>query len=260
MDNRNNGLLSWRAHPAILLVFAVGLFACGDSADSDSADQMDDQAADTVPQLDEQSEDEVDEVSVEESALMDPTSSAMNEMAPESFRARFETTKGDFIVEAHRAWSPNGVDRFYNLVRHGFYDGTRFFRVLDGFVAQFGINGDPLIQARWQNQGILDDPVMEGNLRGRITFAKSGAPNSRTTQLFINYGDANVRLDEMGFSAFGEVIEGMDVVDALYSEYGEGAPGGAGPSQGRIVAEGNAYLDAEFPNLDYIDRATILPR
>ena len=192
----------------------------------------------------------------ESSPLRDPASPEMNATAPETFRARFETSRGTFVVEAHRAWSPNGVDRFYNLVRGGFYDEVRFFRVIAGFMAQFGINGDPAIQSQWRNANIPDDPVEMGNTRGRVSFATAG-PNTRSTQLFINFGD-NSQLDGMGFSAIGEVVEGMEVVDALYAGYGEGAPNGAGPSQGRIQAEGNAYLEADFPSLDYIERATLV--
>ena len=190
-------------------------------------------------------------------ALGDPASAEMNATAPEVFQARFETSKGTFVIEAQRAWSPNGVDRFYNLVRHGFFHDVRFFRVLEGFVAQFGINGDPEIQSAWRDANIVDDPVVMGNTRGRVSFAKSGLPDSRSTQLFINFGD-NSGLDGMGFSAIGEVIEGMEVVDALYAGYGEGAPSGNGPSQGRIQAEGNTYLAADFPNLDYIERAVVI--
>lgn len=188
--------------------------------------------------------------------LMDPSSPEMNMMAPEIFQVRFTTSKGDFVVEAHREWSPNGVDRFFNLVRNGFYDGTRFFRVLDGFVAQWGINGDPTIQARWRNANIPDDPVVETNTRGRLTYAKGG-PNTRSTQLFINYGD-NTRLDALDFPPIGEVIEGMEVVDALHSGYGEGPPGGSGPNQGQIQMQGNTYLNARFPELDYIESAVIV--
>ena len=189
-------------------------------------------------------------------SLGEPASAEMNMTAPETFRARFETSKGTFVVEAHRAWSPNGVDRFYNLVRNGFFHEVRFFRVIDGFMAQFGINGNPEIQGAWRSANIVDDPVVMGNTRGRVSFAKTGMPDSRSTQLFINFGD-NSRLDEMGFSAIGEVVEGLDVVDALHAGYGEGAPNGNGPSQGRIQEEGNAYLETDFPQLDYIERAVI---
>ena len=176
--------------------------------------------------------------------------------APDVFRARLETSKGDFVVEVTRAWSPVGADRFYNLVSHGYLDGVRFFRVIAGFMVQFGINGDPALAALLSEDNILDDPVIESNTRGRVTFAKTGQPNSRSTQIFINLVP-NTNLDALGFSPFGEIVEGMEVVDQLYSGYGEGAPGGTGPNQGRTQTEGNAYLNAEFPNLDYVERASI---
>lgn len=180
----------------------------------------------------------------------------MSQTAPETFRVAFATTAGDFVVEVHREWSPHGVDRLYNLVREGFFEGVRFFRVIEGFMAQFGIAGDPQVAAAWREARIPDDPVESSNTRGRVTFATAG-PGTRTTQLFINYAD-NSRLDEMGFSPVGEVVEGMDVVDALYAEYGEGAPRGRGPDQGRIQREGNAYLESEFPELDWIRGAEIV--
>lgn len=195
-----------------------------------------------------------DEVDLE--ALRDPGSAQMTATAPESFRVRFATSRGDFVVQVHRAWAPHGADRFYNLVRGGFFDGTRFFRVLDGFMAQFGIHGDPALAAAWTDAAIPDDIVVESNTRGRLTFATRG-PHTRTTQLFINFGD-NSRLDPQGFAPFGEVVEGMEVVDALHSGYGEGPPSGTGPNQGRIQAEGNDYLETEFPELDYIENARII--
>jgi len=192
-----------------------------------------------------------------DSPLLAPTSAAMTATAPDAFQARFETTKGDFVVQVQRSLSPNGADRFYNLVRGGYYDGVRFFRVIDGFMAQFGMHGDPQVTGAWRSVPIPDDPVEASNTRGMVTFAMTGQPNSRTTQIFINYRD-NSNLDAMGFAPFGEVVEGMDVVDQLYSGYGEGAPNGRGPSQAQIQAEGNEYLAREFPDLDYIERATIV--
>jgi peptidyl-prolyl cis-trans isomerase A (cyclophilin A) len=194
-----------------------------------------------------------------DSPLLDPTSAAMTATAPDSYRVRFETTAGDFVVEVRRALSPNGADRFYNLVRNGYYEGVRFFRVIDGFMAQFGMHGDPQVTAAWRAAPIQDDPVAASNARGTVTFAMTGQPNSRTTQVFINYRD-NSNLDAMGFAPFGEVVEGMDVVDQLHSGYGEGAPNGSGPSQAQIQSEGNEYLASEFPELDYIERATIVER
>ena len=180
----------------------------------------------------------------------------MNQTPPETFQVRFETTAGDFVIEARREWAPRGVDRFYNLVREGFYDGVRFFRVIEGFMAQFGIAADPDKAPSWHSTRIEDDAVTESNTRGRVTFATAG-PGTRTTQLFINYAD-NSRLDDMGFAPIGEVVEGMSVVDSLHAGYGEGAPRGRGPDQGRIQREGNAYLESEFPDLDWIRRATVV--
>lgn len=189
-----------------------------------------------------------------QSGLSNPA--ALSEQAPATYKARFDTTKGTFVIEVHRAWAPRGADRFYNLVKNGFYDDVRFFRVLDGFMAQFGINGDPALMAKWRVARIPDDPVAQSNRRGMISFATSG-PNSRTTQVFINYGD-NSNLDGIGFAPFGRVVSGMDVVDGLYAEYGEGAPNGRGPDQRRMQMEGNAYLKQNFGKLDYIEKATIV--
>jgi peptidyl-prolyl cis-trans isomerase A (cyclophilin A) len=188
--------------------------------------------------------------------LADP--SKLTEKAPDSFKVKFTTTKGDFTLQLSRPLSPNGVDRFYNLVQAGYFKDIAFFRVIPGFMGQFGIHGDPVIAAAWRTANIQDDPVKGSNIRGAITFAKSGAPNSRSTQFFINLVD-NPNLDAMGFSPFGKVIEGMDVVDKLNGEYGEGAPNGRGPNQMKVQAEGNAYLKKDFPNLDYIKSATLLP-
>jgi len=177
--------------------------------------------------------------------------------APETFKAQFDTTKGKFTIEVTRALAPNGADRFYNLVRSGYFTDVAFFRVVPGFMCQFGIHGDPAVSAKWRDANIPDDPVKGSNTRGTITFATAG-PNTRTTQLFINFGN-NVGLDGQGFSPFGSVTESMDVVDKIYSEYGDGAPYCRGPDQGRIQGEGNAYLKKDFPNLDYIKSATVVP-
>ncbi len=187
--------------------------------------------------------------------LLDPSKASAK--APAVFKAKFTTTKGDFVVEVHRDWSPNGADRFYNLVKMGFYDDTRFFRSIDGFMVQFGISGDPAVSAKWQSASIPDDPVKQSNKRGFVTFAQQNTPNTRTTQIFVNYGD-NSRLDASRFAPFGQVTDGMNVVDSLYKT-GEGAPMGAGPSQGAIQSQGNAYLDAQFPKLDAVKHAEILP-
>jgi peptidyl-prolyl cis-trans isomerase A (cyclophilin A) len=177
--------------------------------------------------------------------------------APAMFRVRFETNEGDFVVEIDKSLAPNGADRFYQLVSQGFYTDVRFFRVIQGFMAQFGINGDPAVTARWRATPIPDDPVRGSNTRGTITFAMTSQPNSRSSQLFINLVD-NVNLDASGFAPIGRVVEGMEVVDRLYSGYGEGAPRGSGPDQSQIVSRGNAYLTQSFPELDYIERATIV--
>jgi peptidyl-prolyl cis-trans isomerase A (cyclophilin A) len=180
-----------------------------------------------------------------------------SERAPDTFKVKLATTKGDIIIDVHRDWAPKGADRFYNLVKIGYFTDLAFFRVVDGFMAQFGIHGDPRVSAKWRAANIQDDPVKESNLRGYITFATAG-PNTRSTQFFINFGN-NTNLDRMGFAPFGKVAQGMVVVDSIYKGYGEGAPRGRGPDQGRIQGEGNAYLKASFPNLDYVKSAAIVP-
>ena len=162
----------------------------------------------------------------------------------------FDTSAGVFVVEVHRAWAPKGADRFYNLVKNGFYDDCRFFRVVPGFMVQWGINGDPKIQALWRGASFTDDPVKESNKRGTITFA-TGGPNTRTTQVFINFQD-NAGLDKQGFAPFGQVVTGMNVVDKINATSHKELP-----NQGSIQAEGNAYLNKEFPKLDYIKKASI---
>ncbi len=171
--------------------------------------------------------------------------------APETFDVKFETTRGDFVVQVHRNWAPLGADRFYNLVRHGFFTGEAFFRVVPGFVVQFGLSPDPAVNRAWHSANIKDDPVTQSNKRGTITFATAG-PNTRTTQLFINFAD-NSGLDGQGFAPFGLVTSGMDVVDKIYSGYGQR------PDQGAITTQGAAYIQKNFPNLDTIKSATIVP-
>jgi peptidyl-prolyl cis-trans isomerase A (cyclophilin A) len=180
---------------------------------------------------------------------------SFQEPARDTFRVRFTTTQGDFVIEAIREWAPIGVQRFYNLVRSGFYDGNRFFRVLPGFVVQFGMNGVPAIQRAWDEQPLQDDPVTQPNVRGSVTFATAG-PNTRTTQVFINYAD-NPNLND-AYAPFGRVVEGMEVLDRLYADYGEGAPYGNGPNQQCMLRGGNAYLDHSFDRLDSITRAAII--
>lgn len=180
---------------------------------------------------------------------------ALKEQAPAVFKAKFDTSKGAFVIEVHRAWSPNGADRFYNLVKNGFYDNVRFFRVISGFMVQFGIHGDPKVSAKWRDARIKDDAVKQSNRRGYVTYAMAG-PDTRTSQVFINFGD-NTSLDSQGFSPFGWIVAGMNVVDSLNAEYGEGAPRGRGPDQGRMQTEGNAYLAQSFGKLDFVKKATI---
>ncbi len=197
---------------------------------------------------------EIKEAKVNMDILKDP--SKATEKAPESFKVKFDTTKGAFTLEVTRAWSPLGADRFYNLVKNGYFADIAFFRVISGFMVQFGIHGDPAVASAWRGARIQDDPVKQSNTKGYISFAMAG-PNTRTTQMFINFGD-NDRLDGMGFSPFGKVTDGMSVVESIYSGYGEGAPSGMGPDQGRVQMQGNAYLKAEFPKMDYIKSAQLL--
>ena len=177
---------------------------------------------------------------------------ALVEQAPPTYRARFETSQGVFVIEAHREWAPLAADRFYNLVKNGFYNDARFFRVLSGFMAQFGLNGDPDVQRAWTNAGLADEATKQSNRRGFVSFARESSPNSRYTMVFINFKD-NSYLDSDGFPPFGQVVAGMDVVEKLYSGYGRTNV----PDQRRITSEGNAYLSAEYPKLDFIRRATI---
>src|SRR6202049_3600464 len=188
-------------------------------------------------------------------ALLRPAT--LTAKAPDVYEVKFVTTAGDFSVKVTRAWAPNGADRFYNLVRHHFYDGAAFFRVLPGFMAQFGLSAYPEVSKVWENATIKDDPIVQSNHRGFVSFATAG-PNTRTTHVFINYGN-NEALDRSGFSAFALVSDGMEVVDKLYSGYGEGAPDGHGPDQGLIGSRGRAYLEKGFPKLDSVRSATLVP-
>jgi peptidyl-prolyl cis-trans isomerase A (cyclophilin A) len=184
-------------------------------------------------------------------ALLDPKKA--NEQAPEKFKAKFVTSKGDFVIEVTRAWAPRGADRFYNLVKIGFFTDVFFFRVVKGFVVQFGIHGTPKVSAAWKEATILDEAVKESNKRGYVTYAKAG-PDTRSTQYFINLADNSKSLDKQGFSPFGQVTEGLEVVEKLYSDYGDELTS----QQGSIVQEGNAFLKREYPTLDYIKSATIV--
>lgn len=187
-------------------------------------------------------------------ALLDP--SQFTEKAPDTYRAKFDTTKGAFVIEVTRKWSPNGADRFYNLVKSGFYNDVAFFRVVPNFMVQFGMHGDPAVNKAWQEATIHDDQVLQSNQKGYVTFAKTSMPNSRTSQVFINFRD-NSFLDNQGFSPFGKVVEGMDVVNSIYSGYGDAPPRGRGPQQGLIGSRGNEYLKSGFPDMDWVKTATI---
>ncbi len=187
-------------------------------------------------------------------ALLQPAT--LRVKSPAEYDVKFVTTAGEFTVHVTRAWAPNGADRFYNLVRHHFYDGAAFFRVLPGFMAQFGLSAYPEVSKVWENATIKDDPIVQSNHRGFVSFATAG-PNTRTTQVFVNYGN-NEALDKSGFSAFAVVSDGMEVVDKLYNGYGEGAPDGHGPDQGLVGSRGHLYLEKSFPKLDTVRSATLV--
>jgi len=189
-----------------------------------------------------------------QASLTNPSS--LNAKAPDVYWAKFNTTKGSFVIKVTRDWAPIGADRFYNLVKNGFYNNARFFRVIPGFIVQWGISADPKVSAAWHDADIQDDPVKHSNVAGTITFATAG-PNTRTTQVFINLAD-NQMLDSQGFAPFGTVTQGMDVAKSFYSGYGEGAPQGNGPDQQLIQSQGEAYLAKNFPKLDKIMSATVL--
>lgn len=189
-------------------------------------------------------------------ALRRPDTTAMKRAAPDSFDVAFETGKGPFVVRAYRAWAPHGVDRFHYLISNGYYDGIKFFRNIEDFMVQFGIHGEPAVNETWRDLTIASDSVRQSNTEGMLTYAMGQSPESRTTQLFINKRD-NSNLDALGFAPIGRVISGMDVVQKLFAGYGEGAPRGGGPEQGRIHAEGNRYLNTYFPQLDSIITARI---
>ncbi|MBV8829238.1 MAG: peptidylprolyl isomerase [Acidobacteriaceae bacterium] len=184
--------------------------------------------------------------------------SAEMKPAPAHYKVLLQTTKGNVLILVHRDWSPLGADHFYELTSMGFYNGDRFFRVIKGFIVQWGINGDPKTNKDWSEIPIKDDPPKVSNKVGTVVFAAAG-PDSRTTQVFINLGDNSKALDPQGFTPFGEVIQGMENVMNIYSDYGEGAPQGTGPSQAAIADIGNPYLEEHFPKLDYIKTAKVVP-
>jgi peptidyl-prolyl cis-trans isomerase A (cyclophilin A) len=187
-------------------------------------------------------------------SLKDP--STMTADCPPVYRAKFDTSQGEFVVEVERDWAPRAAIRFYNLVKNGYFNDNRFFRVLSGFMAQFGITGDPALNAVWRRAVIIDDARKQSNERGYLSFASAG-PNTRTTQVFVNLKD-NFQLDGANFAPFGHVVSGMNVVEKLYTGYGDGPPNGSGPEQSKVQIEGNAYLAKQFPKLDYIKTATLV--
>jgi peptidyl-prolyl cis-trans isomerase A (cyclophilin A) len=240
---------------ATLAIFSIFLAGCATEPEPEEAAQEEaaPPPAETAKEPEPEPEPEPPKPAPEQTAakksLLNP--SALKEQAPEVFRAKWETSKGDVIIEVTRSWAPKGVDRFYNLVKNGYFDECRFFRVVPNFIVQIGMHPDPKVSRVWSEARISDDPVTKTNRRGTITFATAG-PNTRTTQLFINF-KANASLDSQGFAPFGTVVEGMDIVDGLYAGYGQA------PEQGMIRAKGNQYLNEQFPKLDYIKSATILP-
>ncbi|MEP7117369.1 MAG: peptidylprolyl isomerase [Acidobacteriota bacterium] len=189
-------------------------------------------------------------------SLMNPA--AFKETAPDVYNVKFDTSIGEFVIKVTRAWAPNGADRFFNLVKNGFYDDARFFRAVPNFMVQFGLNANPNVSKIWQSARIPPDKVTQSNKKGFITFAMGATPDTRTTQVFINFR-SNSNLDSLGFAPFGEVVSGIEVVDKIYTGYGEAAPKGSGPPQARVAGEGNAYLTKSFPKMDFIKKATIEP-
>ncbi len=241
---------------ALAIVLGVGalLYAGRPSRLPREEQQARDEVAGRLNQVQAEEKTLQDKEAVSEAAAAPATTEKEETMQPEAcpdtFKVKFECSNGDFTVECHKAWAPLGTQRFYDLLREGFYDNSAFFRVVPGFVVQFGLAADPKDTAKWRNNRLQDDPVKESNLAGYLTFATSG-PNSRTTQLFINTG-SNANLDRMGFAPFAKVIEGMDVVKSINAEYGER------PNQGMITQQGNAYLLKNFPNITLIKKATLL--
>lgn len=224
-------------------IAVVNMFA----PDRTSKEQAED--AEEVAELIEKAE-AFEQQAVAEAVLSGDETSRSFEDLGDTIVVELECSNGTIVIECYPEWGQIGVAQFLTAIQAGVYDEARFFRVLPGFIAQFGVSGDPQVSAEWRERNIADEPVKQSNVKGTITFAKSGAPNSRTTQMFINLAD-NANLDDMGFSPIGRIVSGMDVAEAINSEYGER------PNQGRIQSHGNAYLKEEFPNLDYIKKATV---
>ena len=235
------------------LVWVCALLAAAPACNAKREDTAPAQVAQAPTPPTEKPAEKAAEKPQEKNPLLSPNDPAVNQKAPDFFKVKFTTTKGDFVVEVDREWAPKGADRFYNLVNAGFYDGCQFFRVIPNFMCQFGLNGDPKVSAAWRNAKIQDDPVKASNKRGFVSYAMAG-PNTRTTQVFINFIDGNTRLDSSGFAPFGKVSQGMEIVDKLYSGYGENPP----ETQGSIQSEGNGYLQKNFPKLDSIKTARVI--
>lgn len=244
-----------------LMVILAGTLSCVSPLEDQSGDAMEKTPLEDKAETGEEEMADMDTQDLapdkenDTSFFFDPLK--LNGKSPDNFKVRFNTTKGPITIDVTRAWSPKGADRFHGLVTQGYFTDIAFFRVIEGFMAQFGIHGDPKVNAIMMDANIQDDPVVTRNARGSITFAKTGLPNSRSVQFFINFED-NFGLDNQGFSPFGKVSAGMEIVDSLYPGYGEGTPRGYGPDQGRIQAEGNAYLKDAFPLLDYVESAVVL--
>jgi cyclophilin family peptidyl-prolyl cis-trans isomerase len=262
MTGRSLGTAWMTAWTAAVAVLCVAAAACGPDAVPGEAGgdasgvtsrAASEAASEAVSEAASEAVSQVDRRGI----LLDPSHTAWSDPAPDTFQATFETTRGDFVIEVVRAWAPVGADRFYNLIRLGYYDDVRFHRVVPGFITQWGVSGDPDVSAVWYDRGMPDDPVVAPNERGTIAFAFT-EPGTRSTQVYISMVD-NTRLDEQGFAPFGRVIEGMDeVVDSIYSGYGENSGGGVRRGdQSRLVQEGNSYLDEAFPRLDHLRRVTI---
>ncbi len=257
--------MRWLRSLSMLSLLAI-LVACGgtEPAAEDAAGSADPPPAEApvseppaAPPEPTAAEPESDPAPPELPPLSNPAHPDANQTAPAQSRVELDTTKGNIVLQVYRDWAPLGADRFYNLVRAGFFTDVRFFRVVDGFVAQFGMNGDPDVHAVWDAAELQDDPTVgQTNSRGRITFAHGG-PNTRATQFFLSLGN-NSFLDPQNFPPFGEVVEGLGALDSLYNGYGDGPPQGTGPDQGRIRSQGNRYLDSEYPLLDYVRRARLI--